>query len=72
MDRCFHLDEATLRILGVRLLALLDHIDTFDHSALLVDKDFHDLTGLAFVFACEDVNGVALLICNLLIDVLTC
>ena len=61
MNRSLHLHEASLRVLGTRLGALVDHVHTFNKCTLLVGHHLQHLTRLALVLTGQDDDGIILL-----------
>ena len=60
------LDDASLRVLSIRLGMLAYHINTFYDNAILFSEDFKNLTGLSLVIAGIHINGVTFLNAKLL------
>jgi hypothetical protein len=61
MDGSLNLLEASLRILGTGLRALVDEVDTFDNSLLLIYQDLQHLTSLALVLTGQNIDGIVFL-----------
>ena len=53
------LDDASLRVLSIRLGMLAYHINTFYDNAILFSEDFKNLTGLSLVVTRVHKHGVA-------------
>ena len=58
MDGSLNLLEATLRILGAGLSALVDVIHSLNDSTLLLYQDLQHLTSLALVLTGQNIDGI--------------
>ena len=60
VNRSLLLDDASLGILGRRLRALGNDVDTFHDGTILRNQNLQHLTSLALVFSGEDIDRIVL------------